>query len=248
MWRGRAGVILISVAIALLTACASGASPTVTRPAPSAPTAAASATAPPTPGATPGALASPGTPGTIATPSAWPPVARLAVAALASEARIPASDIRVVRADPHEWPDTSLGCPEPGRVYLDVITPGYVIVLQAQGRQYEYHTDRSQMVVHCASNQSSATPGTAGETTPVNDLPNPVRLAIAALADELHVATSTIEVVTAEPVEWPNSSLGCPQPGRAYLQIVTPGYRVVLAANGQRYEYHTNNRDMIVRC
>ena len=246
MWRGRAGIILISVAITLLTACASGVSPTATQSAPLTPTATASATTtPPAQGTTPGAIASPGTPGT---PSAWPPVARLAVAALASEARIPASDIRVVRADPHEWPDTSLGCPEPGRVYLDVITPGYVIVLQAQGRQYEYHTDRSQMVVHCASNQSSATPGTPGETTPVNDMPNPVRLAVAALADELHVATSAIAVVAAEPVEWPDSSLGCPQPGRAYLQIVTPGYRVVLAANGQRYEYHTNNRDMVVRC
>lgn len=247
MWRGRAGIVIIGVAIALLTACASGATPTVTRPAPPTPTATASATiTPPAQGATPGAIASPGTPGTA---TSWPPIVRQAVAALASEARIPASDIRVVRADPREWPDTSLGCPQPGRVYLDVITPGYLVVLQARGQQYEYHTDQSKMVVRCDNTQSSATPGTpGGTTTPVSDLPNPVRLAIAALADDLHIAQSAVEVVAVEPTEWPNSSLGCPQPGRAYLQIVTPGYRVVLAASGQRYEYHTNNRDTVVRC
>jgi hypothetical protein len=247
MWRGRPGIVIIGAVITLLTACAGSATPTATQPELPAPTATVSpTTTPPVPVATPGVAATPGTPGTA---GVWPPIVQLAIAALASEARMPATDIRVVRANPHEWPDTSLGCPQPGRVYLDVITPGYLIILEAHGRQFEYHTDRLRGVVHCDSNQPGATPGTSeGTHTPMSDLPNPVRLAIAALADDRQLATSAIEVVAIEPTEWPNSSLGCPQPGRAYLQIITPGYRVVLAAGGQQYEYHTNNRDMVVRC
>jgi hypothetical protein len=247
MWRGRAGIVIIGAVIALLTACAGSATPTAPQPMPPAPTAAAApTTTPPVPVATPGIAATPGTPGTA---GVWPPIVQLAIAALASEARISATDIRVVRANPHEWPDTSLGCPQPGRVYLDVITPGYLITLEAHGHQFEYHTDRSQGVVHCDSNQSGATPGPLGGTkTPMSDVPNPVRLALAALADDLQIARSAIDIVAIEPTEWPNSSLGCPQPGRVYLQIITPGYRVVLAAGGRQYEYHTNDRDMVVQC
>jgi len=41
-----------------------------------------------------------------------------------------------------------------------------------------------------------------------------------------------------ETVEWRDSSLGCPEPGRMYLQVITPGYRIVLRAGGKLYEYH----------
>jgi len=32
------------------------------------------------------------------------------------------------------WPDTSLGCPEPGMVYAHVVTRGYKILLSYDGR------------------------------------------------------------------------------------------------------------------
>ncbi len=51
-----------------------------------------------------------------------------------------------------------------------------------------------------------------------------------------------------EAVDWRDSSLGCPEPGKSYLQVITPGYRVVLQADGQTYEYHTNREDRAVLC
>ncbi len=39
---------------------------------------------------------------------------------------------------------------------------------------------------------------------------------------------SQLTVTRAEPVTWPDSSLGCPQPGIQYLQVLTPGYRIEL--------------------
>ena len=60
------------------------------------------------------------------------------------------------------------------------------------------------------------------------------------LAGRLGVAASRLKVVSVEPVAWPDASLGCPQEGYAYAQVVTPGYRVVMEHNGQQYTYHTN--------
>jgi hypothetical protein len=48
-------------------------------------------------------------------------------------------------------------------------------------------------------------------------------------------ASATVEV--AEAVTWPDGSIGCPQPGFFYTQMVTPGYRLVLASGGTRYTF-----------
>lgn len=56
-------------------------------------------------------------------------------------------------------------------------------------------------------------------------------------------------VVVVEAVEWPDASLGCPEPGRMYAQVVTPGFRIVFEAAGARAEFHTARRgDAVVRC
>lgn len=42
--------------------------------------------------------------------------------------------------------DTSLGVPQPGAVYEAVITPGYIITLNAGGESYEYHASGAKVV------------------------------------------------------------------------------------------------------
>lgn len=61
-----------------------------------------------------------------------------------------------------------------------------------------------------------------------------------ALADKLQVSADTIEVVSVEAVEWRDSCLGVEVADTMCMQVITPGYRVVLSADGQQYEYHTN--------
>ncbi len=62
------------------------------------------------------------------------------------------------------------------------------------------------------------------------------------LAARLGRAVAEIRVVEARAVTWPDSSLGCPEPGRMYLQVLTPGYRVILEVEGQRYAYHAGRQ------
>jgi hypothetical protein len=60
------------------------------------------------------------------------------------------------------------------------------------------------------------------------------------LSQRLDIPTSEISLQSVEAVEWPDASLGCPQPGMMYAQVVTPGYRIILSAAGQNYQYHTS--------
>jgi hypothetical protein len=48
--------------------------------------------------------------------------------------------------------------------------------------------------------------------------------AIAAASDYLQVPPEHLLVVLSAQRDWPDSSIGCPQPGMAYSQIVRPGY------------------------
>lgn len=72
-----------------------------------------------------------------------------AVEDLINQTGVSANEITLVSIEAVEWGDTSLGCPQEGYMYAQVITPGYNIVLQAQGQQYEYHTDQGTNVILC---------------------------------------------------------------------------------------------------
>ena len=71
---------------------------------------------------------------------------------------------------------------------------------------------------------------------------------IADAATQLGVTPDQIEVVETERTEWPDASLGCPQPDQVYAQVVTPGFRVVVAAAGTQLEYHTDKQGNFVLC
>ena len=60
-----------------------------------------------------------------------------------------AEEITVVSAESREWRDGSLGCPQPGMMYTQAITSGYLIVLEVEGHQYEFHTDKGNAGVLC---------------------------------------------------------------------------------------------------
>jgi hypothetical protein len=61
--------------------------------------------------------------------------------ALASQLGLSLDAIRIIQVEDAEWPDSCLGLAGEGEMCLDVITPGYLVILQAQERQYIYHTD-----------------------------------------------------------------------------------------------------------
>ncbi len=152
-------------AILLLAALSAGLLGCSTSQAPVAAPVAATATLPPAPQATVAAEATP-LPATKAPvtavaeavasekPEMTPPAeakraVQLAKEDLAQNEGITVDAIRLVSVESVQWSDTSLGCPEPDMVYAQVITPGYLVKLEAKGQEYEYHTDEGRFVVLC---------------------------------------------------------------------------------------------------
>ncbi|MFN8501678.1 hypothetical protein [Kouleothrix sp.] len=213
---------------------------------------AASATPAPSPVARP-----PGAGGT----SVRPPdeLVQAAQLRLAAYLKRPPAQIELQSANREEWPDGALGCPADGMAYPQVVTPGFRLVFTSdnQAQSYEVHTGMgtSQLIL-CADGQPADLGAGASVERHRGDSPAPLDdagraiadLARAALARELQIAESDVQMVAAEPVEWNDSSLGCPSPGQAALQVITPGYRLVLSAQGRTYEYHTDQGKRLVRC
>ena len=86
------------------------------------------------------------------------------------------------------------------------------------------------------------------------DLPSdPLLQPAADAARELTATTLGIEpedvtVTAIEPVDWSDASLGCPQPGYVYAQVITPGYSVTVEADGQTYEVHMDSQGYGLIC
>lgn len=70
---------------------------------------------------------------------------------LAERLNIDSSVITVISAEAVDWPDGCLGVQTPGVMCTMVITPGYRVILEASGKQYEYHTNASGDVVRLAT-------------------------------------------------------------------------------------------------
>ena len=65
------------------------------------------------------------------------------------------------------------------------------------------------------------------------------------LSHRLGVSSDSISLARVEKVEWPDTSLGNPQPGGLYAQMLVPGFKLTLEAHGQSYLYHTS-QDRVV--
>jgi hypothetical protein len=90
-------------------------------------------------------------------------------------------------------------------------------------------------------------PGTPGDAPLIDactmEYPNECTATAAAKADlasRLGVGEDDINVKGVEFVEWPDSCLGVSQPDAVCAEVITPGYRIILEASAQAYEYHTD--------
>jgi hypothetical protein len=162
--------------------------------------------------------------------------AERAIAALAGELHVHRDKILVDTVQAVNWPDSSIGCPKPDVAYLQVVTPGYKVILRAEGQIYTVH-EAGDLAFLC---RNSAKPGT---TTRDYKLAFGRQLAAARddLAQRLQVPPKEIRTVSAEPETWDDASLGCPQPGVRYEKAVADGWVLTLSYRDRNYTYHADS-------
>ncbi len=79
---------------------------------------------------------------------------------LAQQLSVAADKIKVVSFEKVDWPNGCLGVQMPGRMCTQVITPGYKVLFQYDGKQYEFHTDETGGAIYSAV---APLPETAGK-------------------------------------------------------------------------------------
>ena len=91
-------------------------------------------------------------------------------------------------------------------------------------------------------NEILGAPLTRHTSRPTEDreLPQAVQAARQRLSETTGVEAAAIEVVSFESVQWSDSCLGVVNPNIMCAMVITPGYRVILNADGQEYTLHTN--------
>jgi len=180
-----------------------------------------------------------------AQPGALPEAVQSAVQRLVETQNVAREEVEVVEYEQVEWRDSCLGLADAGEMCMQVITPGWRVVLESGGKQYVYHTDQTGASIRL---QSAPAPDKSKPGSPDSgaDQSRAVQAAIVKLSDELKLDIGNIEIVSAEETTWSDSCLGLGGPAELCLQALTPGYRVVLQAEGQQYELHTDlNGDQV---
>jgi hypothetical protein len=231
--------LLVSLALGLLSACASATSvgdvenPTITEESEAVPTPRQGVVA--VPSETP--AEAPVQPG--AYDEAAAPLVQQAQDDLGQRLSAPLEQITVVSVNDMVWSDGSLGCPEPGMMYTQATVPGYQIVLSYQGQEYDYHADMQRAFL--CENPAQA-------TSVVKNIAPEVKLvnaAIANLAQRLGIPREQIIPDPIDPKKWPDTSLGCPQAGQIYNPGEITGYEITLKVKDQnnqekKYIYHSD--------
>lgn len=179
--------------------------------------------------------------GSYATPAAGEPIAaptakpgeiplpaEAARAALAKLLEVSSDNVVVLAVQPNQWPDSCLGLGGPDESCAQQIVDGYQVELQAVGALFTFRTDAQGEIYRLA-------------LPPAADAQPAVQAARAVLAGQLGLSDpGLVAIVQVLPVYWQNACLGVASPDLACAEVITPGYRIVLEAQGVRYWFHAN--------
>ena len=171
--------------------------------------------------------------------------AQVAVETLGKKLSMDPDSVDVVHVSIMDWSDSSLGCPRPGVEYLQIVTRGAVVMLQAEKKPYRVHVDvaKDRAIVCDTPSKDSLTPGPRQPAGMV--MRDVMQVAQADLARRLNVKQSEVTVTNVQSTTWPDDSLGCAAPRDAEAQEKVEGFKITLEYAGQDFSYHTDEQRAI---
>lgn len=151
----------------------------------------------------------------------------------AQEQAVDVGAVELVSVEPAEWTDSCLGLGQAHESCLQAITPGYRVVVTVEGQQIAYRTDLSGDAIRAEAGTSERVPA--------------AMVVRQMLMQQLQVTFDAVEIVAVEEAEWPGGCLGLPAEEEACTLAIVPGYRVVLAVNGEQYIFRTDLDANVIR-
>lgn len=149
---------------------------------------------------------------------------------------VPLEQLRVQQVQALDWPDSSLGCPQPGMMYLQVITPGFKVELTTGQDLYPVHIGGTRAVVCVRAAGNASAPKAQAAQAKIELL----RRARERLAAMLKVDITNIQVHTIR--AGPSDTQ--PVCGGDARAAPTTGKRVALEYAGRRYEYREDSDEV----
>jgi hypothetical protein len=116
-----------------------------------------------------------------------------------------AAEIRIISIEARDFSDSSLDCPEPGMSYLQVITPGHVVIVEANGRRFDVRVSAGYGRI-CHRRKPGTPPRQEG---PGPDNASLINRARTDLAARLGAEPEQIAVLSAAPLSAGQDLPGC---------------------------------------
>jgi hypothetical protein len=172
--------------------------------------------------------------------------AEQARAEAARQLKAAAGEFTVVTIEPAQWSDSSLGCRKPNAMYQEVVSSGYIVVLERQGQRQQVNVAGSHAIM---CEQSTRISGTVRGPMSAGGLDRVTTLARQDLANRLHLDVQHVRVANVEPRRWTDDDMNCASGGGAPADAAaaaagSTGYRLALSASGRTYFYHTDLRSV----
>jgi hypothetical protein len=161
---------------------------------------------------------------------------KLALGALDMDPELPPDELQNLRIHAVDWPDSSLGCPESGLAYLQVVTEGYLVAFVVDGRNREAHVGAGQAVAcdtlaHMIERNRAVG---AGLTKIYQD-------ARTDLAKRIGVEPEAVKVLHMGSARWPDTGdLGCTADESGNTPASIEGYVIRLQCRDLDYEVRTD--------
>lgn len=151
---------------------------------------------------------------------------------------VPMTDVTIVSAQEKEFSDSSLGCPEPGMSYMQALTSGHQIIVEADGRRFDIRVSGGHGKI-CHRQKSGKNPQQRPAETRTSAL---IDLARSDLAEFLQTEVEQIAVLQVRPFNAGTPAKGCSPDCRDSEDHC--GYMIGLFHDGRRYEYHANQNNV----
>src|SRR5262245_66640826 len=114
-------------------------------------------------------------------------------ATAARELKATANEFKVVTIEPAQWSDSSLGCRKANAMYTQVVTSGYVVVLEREGKRHQVNVAGSRAVLCDVATRIS---GTVRQPLPARGLDRCAGLARQDLANRLDVGVGQVPIAS----------------------------------------------------